>query len=79
MASRKELLRTWNKERVGAFLGAEKRGLIQEAPGGWIIEGNFMEKMPFTGELLTSCLQMLAHEALEAEKASELGCSWWED
>lgn len=74
MASRKELLRTWSKERVDAFLAAEKGGLIQEVPGGWIIEGTFREKMPFTGELLTSYLEMLVHEALEAEKPSE-----WED
>ena len=71
MASRKELLRTWSKERVDAFLAAEKGGFIQEVPGGWLIKGTFMEKMPFTGELLTSYLQMLAHESLEAEKASE--------
>ena len=62
MKSRKELLRTWDQERIDALLAAEKNGSVEEVPGGWVMEGHFYEKFPFKGEMLTSYLSMLAHK-----------------
>lgn len=71
--SRKELLQKWSaagqQDRITAFLQAEQLGKIEEVPGGWLLAWGmfrtngmaFYEKMPFTGDVLTSFLQMLAY------------------
>lgn len=60
--TRKQLFRNWSQERKDAYLAAESAGVLQEVPGGWVINDHFYDKLPFLGaetDALTSYLQFL--------------------
>jgi hypothetical protein len=68
---RKRLLAGWSKERVDAFLRAERSGKVEEVEGGWRIDGHFMTKFPITGEALTDYFEWLAEEGEREQRAVE--------
>lgn len=59
MNKRKELFAKWSKDRQDAYLRAVGAEQLKEVAGGWVVDGKFMEKLPFKGEALTSYLEHL--------------------
>lgn len=64
-------MRAWPKDRLDAFLAAERAGAVARAPGGWIVEGKFVEKLPYKGDFLTAYFDYLADDYSSADTADE--------
>jgi hypothetical protein len=43
--SRKNLFRRCTPEQLSIFLEAESLGILQEVPGGWLLNGGFVERL----------------------------------